>query len=268
MMSPFEVAGALDRYFSAHMGYNVSDVPSGGVVVSAHLAERREPSGALPPDVRLLLFDDRIIATVRADLKPAVEQILAQLPVPAALLMIGFQSRIAGLVDTLPRENRLQVLYAVSAPPTPRDTHACRRLLADDRWSVHTWFREVAAESELTGVLASAERSIREGIAFGAFADGRLVALARTLTPNYLDGEVEDIAIRTAEGYRRRGYAAALVALQTQAIQELGRVPMYRCNWTNEASLSMALKLGYRRYANVISFRRSTVAAPAEAPEE
>ena len=43
---------------------------------------------------------------------------------------------------------------------------------------------------------------------------------------------------------------------------------MYRCNWTNEASLGVALKLGYRRYASLISFMRASAPTKPEAPEE
>jgi len=268
MLTPPEITVLLDRYYSEHMGYPITELPPGGIVVSAYSAERREPGGGLPPDVRLMLFDDRALAAVRADLKPAVEQILTQLSVPAALLTIGVQSRIAGLVDTLPRENRQQVLYADSTPRPPRDTHAFRRLRAADLYALWAWFREVYPGKDSAGIMASAERSIGEGLAFAAYQAGRMVALARTLAPQYLNGMVEDIAVRTAEGFRRQGYAAALVAFQTQAILDLDRVPMYRCNWHNEASLGVALKLGFRRYASLISFMRAESRLPVETPEE
>lgn len=247
----------LSEYFSQQLGYPIDQLAPGNITVVPHPAEAHEPDGTPVPDIRIMLIDDRGIAAVRADLKPAVEEIVQHLPNTGALLTLDVQSRLAALVDTLPRENRLQVLYAERMPDSFRRTPNCRRLELTDLYSLSNWFRLVYPGKNLDLVMQSAERSIREGLAFAAYQRGKLVAVARTLLPKYLEGQVEDIVIRTIPEARRQGFATALVALQAQAILALDRVPMYRCNWHNEASLGVALKLGFRRFASQISFMRS-----------
>jgi len=55
--------------------------------------------------------------------------------------------------------------------------------------------------------------------------------------------------VETAAAFRGRGLAPRVVAAWAVAVRASGRVPLYSAAWTNAGSLSVARKLGLRRYA-------------------
>lgn len=81
---------------------------------------------------------------------------------------------------------------------------------------------------------------------FGIVADGEVRALS--YTSRLGEGSAEAGA-NTDEGYRRRGYAAALVAAWATETRALGRTPLYSTWWANTASRALAAKLGLIPYA-------------------
>jgi predicted GNAT family acetyltransferase len=254
MIPSAEAIATLNRYYSELLGYPIPELAPGQFAAS--VSNRRESeSDQKPPDIRLLIFDDRVLAATRSDLRPALERILAELKVPTELLTLRVKSRIGGLVAPMPRELRLHVFYCGHGHNRGITRPNCRRLTESDIPALMAWLYEVDTEADTAEMLPQLERGISDGIVFGAFAGPRILAVARTIAPRYLAGEIEDIAVRTLPDYRRRGYAAALVSMQARAILELGRIPMYRCNWENEASLGVALKVGFEKYAELISFR-------------
>jgi len=87
---------------------------------------------------------------------------------------------------------------------------------------------------------------------FGLEASGRLVALASSLV--YDQGpSFEDIGILVAPSVRRRGVARALVGTLANDIFDDGAYPLYRCNWSNEASRRVALSLGFNEVLSLIA---------------
>jgi hypothetical protein len=59
-----------------------------------------------------------------------------------------------------------------------------------------------------------------------------------------------EAGLETAEAFRGREYAPRVTAAWALAIRASGRVPLYSTSWTNDASLSVARKLGLIAYAS------------------
>ena len=55
-----------------------------------------------------------------------------------------------------------------------------------------------------------------------------------------------DMSIDTLEGHRRRGYASLCVAFMVSHMRKQGKEPVWGALETNEASLGLAAKLGFR----------------------
>jgi len=83
---------------------------------------------------------------------------------------------------------------------------------------------------------------LREGIVACAIVDQRIVALAHSnaRTPNH-----GDIGVRTAEGFRNRGFATAAAAAVARGLFAAGQTPVWSAGETNTASLRVAAKLGF-----------------------
>ena len=81
------------------------------------------------------------------------------------------------------------------------------------------------------------------GHAWGAFADGQLVAVACT----YLSGLAhEDVAVVTAPSHRRLGLGLACVSAVTSGIRARGRTPTWTVPRSNEPSRLLAEAAGFR----------------------
>ncbi len=65
--------------------------------------------------------------------------------------------------------------------------------------------------------------------------------------------EAAGAGVETAEAYRGRGFAARVTAAWALAIRAGGLVPLYSTAWTNDASVSVARKLGLMAYASTWS---------------
>lgn len=59
---------------------------------------------------------------------------------------------------------------------------------------------------------------------------------------------VAEAGLETAEPFRRRGYAGAVVQRWAAEVQAQGRLALYSAAWENVASRSLAAKLGLVRY--------------------
>jgi len=89
------------------------------------------------------------------------------------------------------------------------------------------------------------EERIRNGVALGIRADGKLVAWSIT----HDDGSVGFMNV--LEGYRRRGYATAVTAAMVKKLLERGELPFVHIEEDNYKSMNLALKTGFRKHGRV-----------------
>jgi hypothetical protein len=82
---------------------------------------------------------------------------------------------------------------------------------------------------------------IRDGAAVSVCFSSRDTTLAR------------EAGVDTARAFRRRGYAAAVVAAWARAVRQTGRVPLYSTSWDNLASQGVARRLGLLLYGEDLS---------------
>jgi len=81
------------------------------------------------------------------------------------------------------------------------------------------------------------------GTAWGAFAGGRLVAVA---CPFFVGDRYEDIGVATEAGFRGQGWSTACAAGVCGDIRRRGRTPSWTTAPENGASIRVAEKLGFR----------------------
>ncbi len=82
--------------------------------------------------------------------------------------------------------------------------------------------------------------------AFVVVEDDKIVAICAA---NYFieDDEKEvELAVETAQAYRGRGYATALLTKMSRYILEMGKTPVYRVSRFNSASIATVEKCGYK----------------------
>ncbi len=58
-----------------------------------------------------------------------------------------------------------------------------------------------------------------------------------------------EAGLETAADFRGRGYAARVTAAWAQAVRTSGRTPLYSTDWSNDASLGVARRLGLHMFA-------------------
>ena len=75
--------------------------------------------------------------------------------------------------------------------------------------------------------------------------DSQAVAICRSVR---LSSRAHEAGVDTLVGYRRRGYATAVVAAWALAIRALNRIPLYSTSWDNVASQGVAQRLGLVQY--------------------
>jgi hypothetical protein len=71
--------------------------------------------------------------------------------------------------------------------------------------------------------------------------DGRAVSLCHSVR---LSTRAHEAGLETLAEYRRKGYAAAVVASWAMAVRDLDLIPFYSTSWENVASQGVARKLG------------------------
>ena len=77
--------------------------------------------------------------------------------------------------------------------------------------------------------------------------DGRAVSTCHCARRS---DEAAEAGLYTLEAYRGRGFGPRVTAAWALAIRASGRTPLYSTSWTNEASRTVARKLGLSAYAS------------------
>lgn len=117
-----------------------------------------------------------------------------------------------------------------------------RQITRDDTLSF-TEFVKQAPESDLDEAFVELDH----WLVYGAFADGKLAAIASMIP--WSSSQFADLGVITLPEYRNKGLGRKTVrAICSHAIQ-LGYEPQYRCQIDNEASVSLARSSGFSLFA-------------------
>lgn len=112
----------------------------------------------------------------------------------------------------------------------------CRQLTAADSNLLQSSFGECLEE------LATAQPYV------GYFSDDQIVSICRSVRK----GRGHEAGIETLPKYRRRGFGESVLKEWISEVQKKGIVPLYSASKDNVASLKLATKVGFHKYADAI----------------
>jgi hypothetical protein len=246
----------LDRYFSLYLGYPVSEVKRGQVVpVSCMWRLNPEKGWGFAVPLWAQIFRERAVISVRPDCFLALKRMLAEEPLPRQLYNLGWRRKLGSLIGQEDIGERQRVQYCDLKHFQSFRIPECRRLRVSDVKCFVKMKLDLYPNCDPVCQARDIKRNIKDGIAFGVFHQGKLVSIAEAPAIGPMQDAIEEMGVDTLPGYQRRGYGKAVISGMTQAVLEIGRIPVYRCGSKNEASLCLARAVGYVKYADIIQFR-------------
>lgn len=141
------------------------------------------------------------------------------------------------------------IYHTLSTPVAQFDHAAVRQLGAVDLPLLETAPADVRGSGYGTH-----DALLTDGVVAGAITQDRLVAIAYTSARTERHA---DISVATLAGWRGQGMATAAASLVIQGVQAAGQTPVWSVGETNQASLWVARKLGFREVS-----RRTYVVLP------
>lgn len=137
---------------------------------------------------------------------------------------------VAIAAGTLSFSTLEDVYHVLDGPLAEVEPHADVRLLTPEDAAL------LEGMSQLAG-------DVGETIVAAAIVEGEIVSLAHTFawSPRYVD-----LGVTTHEDWRGRGLATSAAALVAAEVFRRGRVPVWSCGASNEPSLRIARRLGFR----------------------
>jgi RimJ/RimL family protein N-acetyltransferase len=254
-----DVVSILDRYFSHYLGSDRRTVDPGTVrLVSSPM---REIEDTFWEYVRLVLcgtaFDRGVISVHHALLKEA-EKLVPPDAKPSIIFDPTFQEKMIALTrNTLSHLGDIQPFTGYVFYCTPRTlkfhpNYEVNRIQPDDS---HKFMLLAGDERMLKYMWDNIYWSVRQGTAYGIQRHGYYVSFAAEYKIPYMQEEVGEVLILTGEEYRGRGYGKSCVSAVTKAVMDQGRVPLYRVDEHNTASVRTAKSLGYQVYSEWFSCR-------------
>jgi RimJ/RimL family protein N-acetyltransferase len=254
-----DVVSILDRYFSLYLGSDRRTVDPGTVrLVSSPM---REIEDTFWEYVRLVLAGTafrRGVISVHHALFEEAKKIVPPNADPSIIFDPIFQQQMITLTRTkLSHLGDIQPFTGFVFYCTPKilrfhPNYEVRRVMPDER---HKFMLLAGDERMLKYMWDNISWSVNQGTAFGIQRHGYYVSFAAEYQIPYMQDEVGEVLILTGEEYRGRGYGKSCVSAVTKAVQDTGRVPLYRVDGYNTASVRTAKSLGYRVYSEWFSCR-------------
>lgn len=181
-----------------------------------------------------------------------ISQVLTDIFIPASqatgeigfILIISPESWKVHLPELLPEREVIEIYRK------PFDLDISR-FSAQGNWRkrIPTGFQLLPVDAEMAeqiGVLnswASGADFQARGLGFVLMKSDEIVSACSSV---FASDEWVEVNVHTAENYRRRGFATLTGSAMIEACLQQGRQPNWECFWNNEASIALAVKLGFR----------------------
>lgn len=247
----------VDQYFSVYLGYPVSQVERGQVIpVSCERRLKPEIGWGYTVAIWVHIFRQRAVISVRPDLLEALKKMLAEGVTPSEFYTLEWRKKIGSLIGSEEIGKLSHVLYCSPERCQLFPVRGCRRLEDSDVKAFVKMKLDLNPECDPKCLARDIRRNIRDGIAFGVFQEGELVSVSEAPGIGHMQNSIEEVGVDTLPEYRRRGYGKAVISAMTKAILDIGRIPIYRCNSQNKASVRLAKAIGYEKHADIIEFRQ------------
>ncbi len=227
----------LNHHFAQQLGCHPEDLERNGVGIVTDDREERGSGGA-PLPFWAILRSDGAVVSVSSAARASTGELLEKTSF-SDLLSKAYRRR---LLQRLRASNQAWYytfgvqLYCDPLTFTPRQNHPVHTLTEADLSSV-----------EAPEGLWLHREEIRQGLVFAAMAGNRVVSYARVCALSDWGAEV---TVATDAAFRRQGLGKSVVTAATREILKESRIAIYACDVHNDASLRLALSLGYRKYAN------------------
>lgn len=245
----------IQLYFATYLDTSLSDLDPGELrVVSSSRRTRSEVGWGYTFSIWAFLLEDRGVVSVDPALEAQVSRAVAHLR-PGALTPIEIQSVLSAACPSRLKGATAVILTCNRACLRVHDCLSCRCIEEGDIEAYiqlkQSLWPELDADCERNDI----RRNIADRIAYGVFENGMMVSASSAPRVAQMQERVEEVGVDTHPSYRRRGYGRSVVSHMTEAIPTLGRVPIYRCSTSNQASLRVAEACGYRKLADSVIFR-------------
>ncbi len=239
----------VDRYVGERMGIDLSCLePGERAVIATPLRLRRELSYGY---VRALwwswLADDRIAVSVPPGAKAAVEGIASDVCDVTGLFEPSLAEQLKAPVNAALAEQGLgPVDRVIEDLQFACNGHCLQRRHCGE-------CRAITDESVPPAEgLAIPTHCLPDGIVRAVIVSGRAVSVAWAHRTGVMEGQVVDLAIDTAPGHRRRGYARTAVSAVVEHATSQGGEAIYACSPGNAASIATARSVGFVPYARTL----------------
>lgn len=254
-----DVVSILDRYFSHYLGSDRRTVAPGTVRLVE--SPMREIEDTFWEYVRLVLAGtafDRGVISVHPDLLEEARSLIPPDAEDSIIFDPDFQESMIALTrEKLSDLGDIQPFTGFIFYCTPEllkfyANYEVRCIRPDER---HMFMLLAGDERILKYLWDNISWSVSHGTAYGIQRHGYYVSFAAEYQIPYMQDEVGEVLILTGEEYRGRGYGKSCVSAVTKAVLDQGRVPLYRVDEHNIASVRTAKSIGYQVYSAWFSCR-------------
>ena len=245
----------LDQYMGTRLQVDLTHLPSGQTVIveSERRLKREESYGFVHALWWVWLADGRSAVSVPPGTGNAVAEIVSKVQAVDQMFEPGLAERLRVPIDDSLLQHGMAIsdrrsyalCFGCNGALLQYHKHKDRHRLVDDRFP--------PAEG-----LQLPSHCLPDGIVYGVVAEGRVASVAYAHRTGLVQGQVADLAVETAPGWRRRGYAKAVVSAVVAEIVRNGGEAIYCCGRNNLASAATARSVGFLPYAKSL-----TVRAPA-----
>ena len=157
------------------------------------------------------------------------------------------------LNSILPTNIGHSLKFSYNAFPQNLDISQAVQLTRNDFRHYQLFFEAQHSGFSTEGLKEYFESVVDHHYAYGVFQDRKLVSATDAPDIPYMSDLIVEPGINTLQGYRRRGYGRIAAGAMVDYLLKNGKVPIWSCRASNQASSRLAESIGYVRFADILS---------------